>query len=185
MFQRVLARTKRLTENHFLDKPVHPVPHSMSQIEEFSLDLISRKGFNMGAINGMLFASDVHLPVVVPVMYNIGVDVEIATITDLFVHAWVAYCGLAHVVDMSNGIRTVFAHHGVVLDTPYTIFYTPQKVAEPKNNSVATNKGRTPFRGNILVVKHTPEEAPLDVAEIEGPRITMLVRKQLEDGLLN
>ncbi|KAK6978173.1 hypothetical protein R3P38DRAFT_2809359 [Favolaschia claudopus] len=185
MFQRILARTRRLTDHNSLEQSLSPVPHTMSQTEEFSSDLLSRKGYSVnGSVKGMMLATDIHLPVVVPVMYNIGVDIETATIYDLFIHAWVAYSGLAHVVDMAQGARTVIAHHGVVLETPYTIFYTPQKVAEPKNNSVATNKGKTFFRGNILVIKHTAENTPLDISAAEGPRITMLVRKQLEEGLL-
>ncbi|KAK7002257.1 hypothetical protein R3P38DRAFT_2794798 [Favolaschia claudopus] len=181
MFPRLLARTRRL-ENSYLEQPLHAVPRNMAQIEEFGQDLMNRKGYDHH-VNGFLFSTDVHLGVSVPVMFNIATYMPEATFIDLFVEAWVAYAGLSHVVDMGKHFRTVRVHNGKVLPNPYTIFYTPQNVANPKNTSVVTNKGKLFWRGNILVIKHTTDNTPLDIHQDEGYHITTLVRKQLEEVL--
>ncbi|KAK7007630.1 hypothetical protein R3P38DRAFT_3212028 [Favolaschia claudopus] len=161
----------------FADRALYPVPHLASHVEEYASDLMQRKGY-LKKVDCVLYATDERVPIVVPVPFNIGADLDDATIDDLFVHAYVAYAGLANIVDMSKGRRTVITHNFAPLDYPYTIFYTPPGVAEPKNMSLATNRGRIPWKGNVLVVKHHAyPETPMDVTREEVTRITIMVRR--------
>ncbi|KAK7020009.1 hypothetical protein R3P38DRAFT_2782414 [Favolaschia claudopus] len=161
----------------FAHTALYPVPHVASHVEEYAADLIQRKGY-LKKVDCVLYATDERVPIVVPVPFNIGADLDDATIDDLFVHAYVAYAGLANIVDMSKGRRTVITHNFAPLDYPYTIFYTPPGVAEPKNMSLATNRGRIPWKGNVLVVKHHAyPETPMDVTREEVTRITIMIRQ--------
>ncbi|KAK6985051.1 hypothetical protein R3P38DRAFT_2779035 [Favolaschia claudopus] len=182
MLPRIVSRAKKLLTGQQLVQPSQAVPHLMAEVEDFSVELVSRKGYE-GKVDGCFFATDVHLPILVPTPFNVGTDFAHATIYDLYVNAFVAYAGLPHAVDMSRGMRTVEGYRGLVLDNPYTIFFTPQNVDEPLNMSVATDKGRTVWRGNILVVKHEADtDKPLNITEDEAARITLIVRKQLDHG---
>ncbi|KAK6966317.1 hypothetical protein R3P38DRAFT_2816463 [Favolaschia claudopus] len=146
MLPRIVSRAKKLLTGQQLVQPSQAVPHLMAEVEDFSVELVSRKGYE-AKVDGCFFATDVHLPILVPTPFNVGTDFAHATIYDLYVNAFVAYAGLAHAVDMSRGMRTVEGYRGLVLDNPYTIFFTPQNVDEPLNMSVATDKGRTVWRG--------------------------------------
>ncbi|KAK6997445.1 hypothetical protein R3P38DRAFT_3219477 [Favolaschia claudopus] len=178
MFPLLTSRIGQLTGTSPLHKPLYAVPRCVAQIDEFSQDLEGRKSYT-AKFTGFLFATDVHLGVEVPVMVKVGVDLRVVTIWNLFVHAWIAYAGLAHVVDMESCSHTVVDRPGTVLEQAYTIFYTPQNVAEPKNTGGVTDSGKIPFRGNILVIKHSGDnEMPMDITKDseEHYRITMLVR---------
>ncbi|KAK7050189.1 hypothetical protein R3P38DRAFT_2763245 [Favolaschia claudopus] len=156
------------------ERVLYPVPHIASHVEEYAVDLMQRKGYDQ-KVDCVLYATDERVPIVVPVPFNIGTDVNTATIDELFVHAYVAYAGLANIVDMSKGRRTVITHNFAPLEYPYTIFYTPPGVIEPKNMSLATNRGRIPWKGNILVVKHQAyPEVPMDVPREEITRINIM-----------
>ncbi|KAK6984901.1 hypothetical protein R3P38DRAFT_3231306 [Favolaschia claudopus] len=182
--RRASDQAKKLLTGQQLVQPSQAVPHLMAEVEDFSVELVSRKGYE-AKVDGCFFATDVHLPILVPTPFNVGTDFAHATIYDLYVNAFVAYAGLAHAVDMSRGMRTVEGYRGLVLDNPYTIFFTPQNVDEPLNMSVATDKGRTVWRGNILVVKHEADtDKPLNITQDEAARITLIVRKQLDHGWL-
>ncbi|KAK7008128.1 hypothetical protein R3P38DRAFT_2792221 [Favolaschia claudopus] len=120
----------------------------------------------IGDIHGVLFATrdDKATGMKVWVPFNVATKPSKLRVDRLFIHAWIARGGPANVVDMAKGRHTVYPAEFTALTNPITIFYTPQNIAELDNlNPVA--RGVT-FTGNILVIKHTDAEVPLNI-EIE------------------
>ncbi|KAK6997444.1 hypothetical protein R3P38DRAFT_3219476 [Favolaschia claudopus] len=177
---RLPARTKRFTETYHLRKPLYAVPRSLVQIYQLSRDLENNTIYP-AKFTGLLFATDFYAGVEVPVMVHCRVDPRVMTIQDLHIYAWIVRePGIPFVrdPDPETCSRTVIARRGTVLEHSYTIFYTPQTVAEPKNKGVVTDSGKISYRGNLLVIKHRCDnQMPSNITQDEHSHITGLVQQ--------
>jgi hypothetical protein len=93
---------------------------------------------------------------IVAVPYNYGVT-KLASVNDLFVHAWVPNTSRSsNVVDMNIGHLLVTALPGssVPLEFSYSLFYVPRGRGFPViRNACGSIRGEHDWQGNILVVK--------------------------------
>ncbi|KAJ6537125.1 hypothetical protein B0H19DRAFT_1079500 [Mycena capillaripes] len=135
-----------------------------------------------GGVTGLLFATQCEESMPVWVPFNIGVDPSTGLVDDLFGHAWVQLAGAPNVVDLAECSLTVKAYGSNVLEHPYTILFTPARARLiDRHQGKVVPKGLN-WHGNILVVKHTLEDIPVDIIEDEHAFVATVVQMSLNGG---
>ncbi|KAJ7933878.1 hypothetical protein B0H13DRAFT_2306294 [Mycena leptocephala] len=164
-----------------------PIPSTDNEVTELYMRVRRCEPKYPGFAYGYVYATRSSKRRVVAVPYNYGVT-KLASVNDLYVHAWVPNCSRAsHIVDMGEGHLLVSTLPGsiVPLEFSYSLFYVPRGRAEHLvDNKCGAIRSDTPWNGNILVVKHGKRKPVINMEREDAFLVDSIVSACIDNGLL-